>query len=248
MADTISYKARVTYTAGKTTYSFPFLYLKKKFVKVRYISTDGNYTELSYPADYKVEEKQIVLSTAGNTSDTIMIYRQTPTDQIVDYVDATVLKAYDLNVNQIQILHILEEQQDAVLTAGGSAYVYDALQHRIENLADPVNDKDAVNKEYLMQYVHDVALTLEENADVDKANWDGEKRRLTQLADPYGGQDAVTLAYLLNYALKTTTVSVLDDFFEIDVNGDITPTENPTYSNQWELDDNGDIMYREGVA
>lgn len=120
MADTISYKARVTYTAGEFSYTFPFLYLKKQFVKAYYTDTKGNTTDLVYAKDYSIEEQKMILAHAGNTTDTITIYRQTPTDQIVKYIDASILKAYDLNINQIQVLHILEEMSDTFNTAGSN--------------------------------------------------------------------------------------------------------------------------------
>lgn len=235
------YKALVKYQGGETTYTFPFLYLRKKFVKVRYQKPDGTFENLEYAKDYNVEELKVKLEGAGSSEDNIIIYRQTPTDMLIDYVDATILKAYDLNVNQIQLLHILEEQQDRTLGYATGEFVFDAYDQRIQNVADPVNDKDAVNKQWFLQELYKRALCLDENME----HWDAEGRRIMKVANPYAGQDAVTLNYLMSYAPKIIGDAILDDFFEIDVNGGLMPTENPTYARKWVLDANGDIMPKE---
>lgn len=235
----MEYKALVTYKGGGTQYTFPFLYLRKKFVKVSYQSPTGDVTNLEYERDYKVEEKTIKLTIAGNAEDTIIIYRRTPTEQIVDYIDSTILRAYHLNINQIQLLHILEEQQDSALLLDDNHLQLRAWGRRITDLADPVNDKDAVNKQYFLSELYKRALTLAD----DDQQWEGEQRRLTNVADPVNGQDAITLSFLTHWIDKIHKENALiDDFFDIDVNGGLEPAEKPTYSREWELDSIGNVM------
>lgn len=89
----MDYKASVFYKGGEVEYTFPFPYLKKKFVKVRYKKPDGSYEYLEYNKDYSVSDKTVTLRTAGAPDDVINIFRATPSEQIVDFTDASVLKA-----------------------------------------------------------------------------------------------------------------------------------------------------------
>lgn len=230
---TKDYKALVSYdvVADQTTYTFPFLYLKKQFVKVRYMDTEGNFTDLEYPKDYKVEDKTVYLTEAGVAGNTIIIYRKTPTEQIVDYVDATVLRAYHLNVNQIQLLHILEEQYDAVLSWSSSNMTYDAGGLRIQNLADPLNAQDAVTKKWFENWEQMYALLLDSNNE----NWEAENRRIQNVATPVNAKDAVPLDYLSYFINKVVeekfgaTSLLINGFFEVDTDGNLTPREYPIY-------------------
>lgn len=145
----MDYKASVFYKGGEVNYDFPFPYLKKKFVKVRYKKPDGSYEYLEYNKDYSVSDKKVTLHTAGSPDDVINIYRQTPSEQIVDFTDASVLKASDLNVYQTQLLHIAEETSDGLqsgsLSVNGATEQWDADHLRITNLADAQDEEDAVN-------------------------------------------------------------------------------------------------------
>ena len=82
------------YQGGELSYSFPFDYLQKKFVKAKYVTTDGITTYLVYGSDYSIENKTMMLKSSGNASDMICIYRETPTDRQVEFVDASILKAH----------------------------------------------------------------------------------------------------------------------------------------------------------
>ncbi len=148
----VEYNATVTYTAGELTYSFPFLYLKKEFVKAVYVAEDGTETELTYNQDYSIEGQILTLNEAGSSDDTIRIYRQTPTDSIVEFVDASILKAYDLNTIEIQLLHISEENHDYGIlhnmTLDTEDSAWQAGGHRIKNVADPTNENDVLTLHY----------------------------------------------------------------------------------------------------
>lgn len=154
MIPLIAYKATVSYPAGKSTYNFPFFYMKKEFVKAKYIKVDGTAIPLAYNKDYQIMGQTLTL--VGGTpagAATLIIYRETPTDQQVRFVDASILKAYDLNIQGIQLLHIAEENTDTIRT---TSLMYDddlgawnAFDRRLMRLADPVHPQDAVTLHYL---------------------------------------------------------------------------------------------------
>lgn len=298
----MEYKASVFYEGGEVTYTFPFYYLKKRFVKVRYRHQDGTFTNLNYGTDYTVSDHMIYLSVAGSAEDTINIYRQTPTNQIVKFTDASVLRAYDLNVFQIQLLHIAEEENDTLLTAAmiwnDVGNVWDAKGRRIVNVGDPVDPQDVVTQASLENTLHEAgasateaaasaeeakgyaqdALRHAENAAhseaqsedilnavagyVDDAHdaalsaqaysapqWDETKDYVAGEVVTYSDGSSYR-ALVDNTGIPCTDVSTWklittymgDDFFEIDMSGNLMPAENPSYSTTWELDGDGNIQ------
>lgn len=165
-----TYKANVYYKEGVTTFVIPFDYLKKTFVKAETIDTVGSMP-LTYIEDYSIDGDTLYLKEPLATGAQLHIYRETPTDSVVDFVDASILRARHLNVLQLQILHIIEESQDYIKINALSmtkidevSEVLDAFYHRIVNLADPQEDGDATNKRYV-----DTTAKNVENTIVDKA-------------------------------------------------------------------------------
>lgn len=157
---TLSYKARTDYTitdASKTTYSFPFVYLKKKFIKVYITDAEGTLHTLSYGADYTVDNQEVTILTTSLLvlNNTLSIRRVTATDVIVTWNDGSVLLAADMTLEQVQLLHLQEEQQDylesntiaTVETEEGE--FFDANGLNISNVADPKEAQDVVTKSYM---------------------------------------------------------------------------------------------------
>ncbi|MBH0029269.1 hypothetical protein I6F53_20190, partial [Pseudoalteromonas sp. SWN29] len=79
--------------------------------------------------------------------DSIEIRRFTSaTDRLVDFADGSILRAYDLNISQIQTLHVAEEARDltaATIGVNNDGHL-DARGRRIVNLANAVDDHDDV--------------------------------------------------------------------------------------------------------
>lgn len=159
MASTTGFKARVEYevTNGtQTTYTFPFSYLRKKFVMVSILHSDGTETALEYGVDYTINDLSVSLTTPAQVGEHLIIYRQTTTDRIITWNDGSILLARDMNTEDAQMLHLQEEQQDYITSRAISTKVtsdkevlWDALNHRISNVSDPKDPQDAVTKHYM---------------------------------------------------------------------------------------------------
>lgn len=99
-----------------------------------------------------VANRQVTFSPAPASGTLIVIKRQTSTERLVSWQDASVLKASDMTLAQVQQLHILEEQQDWIKTNSmvtDDENRWNALNHRIINVSDPINDQDAATKNYV---------------------------------------------------------------------------------------------------
>lgn len=145
-------KTVITYTLdGSTTdFAIPFEYLARKFVQVTLIGVDRSVLVLNQ--DYRFTTKAIISTTkAWGTTDgyqQIEIRRYTSaSERLVDFTDGSILRAYDLNIAQIQTLHVAEEARDLTADTIGvnSANNLDARGRRIVNLADGVDDGDAIS-------------------------------------------------------------------------------------------------------
>ena len=147
-------KATVTYTGDgtQTKYSFPFDYLRKAFVKVQDIAGDA-ITELTLGTDYSIDDKQVTLTKAIPSGNHLKIYRQTTTEPLVEWQDASVLRSADLSLQEVQLLHLSEETLDRVQEGGlstdpNNSDVWDARFKRMKNLLDPKDDGDAMTLRY----------------------------------------------------------------------------------------------------
>ena len=139
----------VYYTGDGSTNSFQitFDYLSKEFVQV-YL--DG--VLLDVEADYIFAgERTIIIPTIPGAGSVIFIRRVTSKDRLVEFRDASILVAKDLDVSALQAIHIAEEANDNiqnVIQADPNGN-FDALTRRIVNLGEPVDSTDAVTKSYV---------------------------------------------------------------------------------------------------
>lgn len=136
---------------GQTTdFTIPFEYLARKFVKVTLLGRDRK--ELSLNTDYRFATRTTLsLTRAWGPSDgyaQIEMRRYTSaSERLVDFTDGSILRAYDLNVAQLQTMHIAEEARDLTADTIGvnSNGDLDARGHRIINVANAHEDGDAVS-------------------------------------------------------------------------------------------------------
>lgn len=61
--------------------------------------------------NYNLLGRTLYLKGAPASGSTITIYRSTSTTRLVEWADASVLRAKDMTIQQVQQLHILEEIQ-----------------------------------------------------------------------------------------------------------------------------------------
>jgi hypothetical protein len=104
-------------------------------------------------ADYTIDSRTVVFHVAPPSNSVIRIYRETDTSRLVVWADASVLKASDMTIQQVQQLHILEEANDwtktnsIVLNDAGNAW--QGRNYRVSNVSDPTEAQDVVTKNYL---------------------------------------------------------------------------------------------------
>ncbi len=271
----------VTYTADgtQTVFSFPFDYLRKAFV---YVKKDDSPV-LIQGTDYSVVEKTVVFNTAPSVNTVITIFRETTTTPLVSWADASVLRAKDMTIQQVQDLHILEEVQE---------YTQRTLKDYIDTTYEDVKEDIADISEELDTLDEKVAIAVDSagraeaaateagiaSAAAVQANnsaqgalvdadallqatkgyisaasvdsfWDSET--------PYSAGDVVMTSdgavYRCiqantnrppvtspNYWATVTTTELFT--FEYDRNGDLMPLINPAASQNWDIDENTDIM------
>ena len=160
MAETKGFKARVEYEVTDGTqllYTFPFSYLRKKFIKVDVLHANTSITSLTYGVDYVVNDLSLTLTNPVKVGEHLIIYRQTTTDKIITWNDGSILLASDMNTEDVQMLHLQEEQQDyiqshSITTKTNSdtkEVLWDALNHRVVNVSDPIDPQDVVTKHYM---------------------------------------------------------------------------------------------------
>ena len=149
MATTI--KTVMTYPLdGSTTdFNIPFEYLARKFVRVTLIGVDRK--ELILNQDYRFATKTTISTTRAfgpaDGYNLIEIRRYTSaTERLVDFTDGSILRAYDLNISQVQTLHVAEEARDLTADTIGvnNDGDLDARGRRIVNVADGMEPGDAI--------------------------------------------------------------------------------------------------------
>lgn len=138
----------ITYTAdgSQTNFSVPFDYLRPAFVHVAI--NDAEVSE-----GFTISNRMIMFDSAPAKDSIVHIYRNTPTTRLVSWVDASILKAKDMTISEVQQLHILEEASDWSKTNSivldEESGVWQGRKFRVSNIADPKDAQDAVTKNYI---------------------------------------------------------------------------------------------------
>lgn len=145
-------KASVSFVGDGTTnkFYFGFDYINKQFVKVQ-IGNEGQF--LTYPSDYTVDDRSVVLKDTPAVGVAIRVYRETSSDRIVEWADGAFIKASQMTLENLQQLHLIEEAQDYPILNSLSKYPdgvnFNALGSRVINVSDPKDPQDAVTKNYM---------------------------------------------------------------------------------------------------
>lgn len=134
-----------------------FDYLSRNFIVVTLLGPSNRVLAMGTDYTFLTPTRIRTVNTYGApTYSQIEIRRVTSTtDRVVEYQDASILHALDLNVGDLQSLHVAEEARESVTQTIGlnSEGNLDARNRRIVNLADPVDPQDAVSFASMIAYV-----------------------------------------------------------------------------------------------
>ena len=152
MVNSVNLKASVSFVGDGSTnrFYFGFDYINKQFVKVQ-VGADNS--PLTYLTDYTVDDRSVTLTDTPAVGVAIRVYRETPSDRIVEWADGAFIKASQMTLESLQQLHLIEEAQDYPILSSLSRYPdgvnFNALGSRIINVSDPEDPQDVVTKHYM---------------------------------------------------------------------------------------------------
>ena len=139
--------------AGRVKFPVSFEYLARRFVTVTLVGTTR--LPLVLNVDYRFTSKMEIETTVNwlpGQYTTIEIRRVTSaTDRLVNFTDGSILRSQDLNIAQIQAIHIAEEGRDVAensLLSNGLSW--NALGFPIKNVGYPSVPTDAANGQYVL--------------------------------------------------------------------------------------------------
>lgn len=192
---------------GSTTdFNIPFEYLARKFVRVTLIGVDRK--ELILNQDYRFATKTTISTTRAlgpaDGYNLIEIRRYTSaTERLVDFTDGSILRAYDLNISQVQTLHVAEEARDLTADTIGvnNDGDLDARGRRIVNVADAKDPGDAINLGQVQKW-NDSALNSANRA---RAEADRATVRASEAATS-AGNSASSANLSRDWAIKESPV------------------------------------------
>ena len=150
--NSVNLKASVSFVGDGSTnkFYFGFDYINKQFVKVQ---VGAESSPLTYLTDYTVDDRSVTLTDTPAIGVAIRVYRETPSDRIVEWADGAFIKASQMTLENLQQLHLIEEAQDYPILNSLSKYPdgvnFNALGSRVVNVSDPKDPQDAVTKHYM---------------------------------------------------------------------------------------------------
>ena len=150
--NSVNLKASVSFVGDGSTnkFYFGFDYINKQFVKVQ---VGAESSPLTYLTDYTVDDRSVTLTDTPAVGVAIRVYRETPSDRIVEWADGAFIKASQMTLESLQQLHLIEESHDYPILNSLSKYPdginFNALGSRVVNVRDPEDPQDAVTKHYM---------------------------------------------------------------------------------------------------
>jgi len=193
----------VDYTGNgsETDFNFSFPYIKTSHVAVEVNEGQGagglnKWVRKTLTTDYSVETSPATLVrfvTAPASNVKVRVLRDSNANEgIVDFANGSVLTETELD-NSYQHNRYLAEEAEEGITGGSLSKntdgQFDADALRLENLADPDSDDDAVNKGYADNRYVDVA------GDTMTGNLDMGANKVTSSATPSSGNDLTNKTY-----------------------------------------------------
>lgn len=235
-----------TYPLAGTNRDFeiPFEYLARKFVIVTLIGTDRK--ELVLNVDYRFTQRTIITLTRvwgpEEGYNFIEIKRVTSaTERLVDFSDGSILRASDLNTATVQALHIAEEGRDIATDTIGvdNNGQLDARGRQIKNLADGVDDGDAISMRQIRAY-DTSALNSRNAAKVSETNAKASENaaKASQTAAAASQSSATASASTATQQATTSTQQATASRQSADRSADWAkkmdgPVSGSEYSSQW---------------
>jgi len=185
--------------SGNKEFAFTFPYIKTSHVVVEINQGPaGGTNKWERTSDFTVETSpttRVVLNSTPNSLWKIRVLRDSEANEgLVDFANGSVLTETELDNAYQHNRYLAEEAEEGKtgggLTKGETSGQFDADALRIENLADPDSDDDAVNKGYAdSRFVNVTGDTMS-----GSLNMGGTK--ITNLADPDDDADAANKNYV----------------------------------------------------
>ena len=150
--NSVNLKASVSFVGDGSTkkFYFGFDYINKQFVKVQ-VGADNS--PLTYLTDYTVDDRSVTLTDTPDVGVAIRVYRETPSDRIVEWADGAFIKASQMTLENLQQLHLIAEAHAYPILNSLSKYPdgvnFNALSSRVINVSDPEDPQDVVTKHYM---------------------------------------------------------------------------------------------------
>lgn len=177
-------------SGSNDVFGFSFGYIDRSHVYARVDDATVQYEWIN--------ESTVRLLEMPQAGSVVRIYRNTPTDPLVDFKDGVTLVDEALDTANLQSLYIQQENDDANaeflgLTSDGN---FDAEGSRVKNAGEPVDPEDLATKAYV-----DAAPTRVPTAELFMGKtpgleWDAQGQRVTNMRDPESPGNAATKKYV----------------------------------------------------
>ncbi len=155
---------RYTGNGTTTTYAIPFSYRDSADLS----ATVAGVNVTAYTLD--AAGTNLTFDTAPADSAAIEIRRTTSqSTKLVDYVSGSVLTENDLDTDSDQAFFMSQEAIDKagdVITLDNADFQWDVQSKRLKNVADPVDNTDAVNKQFISTNIPNITTVAGISSDV----------------------------------------------------------------------------------
>lgn len=202
------------YTGNNSTDTFaiPFTYTATSEISV---TVDGvAQTGLTFPSASSVQ-----LTSPPATGTLVQVRRATDLSaRAVDYVSGSVLTEEDLDNANIQVFHAAQEAIDTSndgITLG-SDDKWDAQSKVIKNVADPVANTDAVNKQFISTNLPNINTVAGIQSEVTTVA--GQETEIDVIVNKYDGSTTATSGTNLNLTQIDTVADNIADVSTVATN------------------------------